>query len=122
MKPALVIRSTHTYPVYIEEDILSDVEFLSSLFKKSARLVIITDTTVYRYYGQMLEQALSVHKPLVLSFEPGDANKTRETKAMLEDRMLANGINRDACFRKFCKSGQSSLVMLFGKRVHIACC
>lgn len=97
MKPALVIRSTHTYPVYIEQDILSDVEFLSSLFKKSARLVIITDTTVYRYYGQMLEQALSVHKPLVLSFEPGDANKTRETKAMLEDRMLANGINRDAC-------------------------
>ncbi len=62
------------------------------------RLAIIADEEVARRHAGPLLEALKregLHTEL-LTFPPGEASKTRETKAGLEDRLLAAGMGRDA--------------------------
>ncbi|MFP6684062.1 MAG: iron-containing alcohol dehydrogenase, partial [Polyangiaceae bacterium] len=63
------------------------------------RAALIADLTTERLFGRQLQGALENNgvDVLALSFEPGEQHKTRETKARLEDAMLAAGLDRSSC-------------------------
>ena len=60
---------------------------------------IIGDSTVVsRHVGPLLEVLSPLARPLVVcEFPPGEAHKTRATKAALEDRLLEHGLDRRCC-------------------------
>eukprot|EP00421_Protoceratium_reticulatum_P068898 CAMPEP_0168405586 /NCGR_PEP_ID=MMETSP0228-20121227/25216_1 /TAXON_ID=133427 /ORGANISM="Protoceratium reticulatum, Strain CCCM 535 (=CCMP 1889)" /LENGTH=395 /DNA_ID=CAMNT_0008419215 /DNA_START=57 /DNA_END=1241 /DNA_ORIENTATION=+ len=72
---------------------------------KPAVVVIISDKTVYGHHGERLIKAFAgagIAKEgsggprlLTYAFEPGESSKSRETKAEIEDFMLANRCARD---------------------------
>lgn len=56
------------------------------------RVVVITDTNVEKLFAPQFE-----HLDLkIFSFPPGEASKTRETKAMLEDNLMSHNFGRDS--------------------------
>lgn len=61
----------------------------------TGRLVVVSDTTVWSIHGSALEASLKACAPaldvLIWTVAPGEASKTRATKAALEDFMLAHG-------------------------------
>lgn len=61
--------------------------------------VVISDHTTRRLFADELAEGLSADGVPVLActFAPGEHQKTRATKAAIEDRMLAAGIDRAAC-------------------------
>ena len=63
------------------------------------RFALITDSTVEKLYAEPILRRLREAglEGEVFSFPAGEKSKTRETKADLEDRMLAAGYRRD-CF------------------------
>ena len=69
----------------------------SGILGKSKKIALITDSTVMELYGKKAEEAikqagLSVNTYV---FPAGEKSKTRATKEMLEDAMLADGLKRD---------------------------
>ena len=63
------------------------------------RFALITDSTVEKLYaGEIREKLLEAgFEGEIFTFPAGEKSKTRETKAEIEDRMLAAGYRRD-CF------------------------
>jgi len=63
------------------------------------RFALITDSTVEKLYAQAVREKLleAGFEGEIFAFPAGEKNKTRETKAEIEDRMLAAGYRRD-CF------------------------
>ena len=63
------------------------------------RFALITDTTVETLYAEGIRERLleAGLEGEIFSFPAGEQHKTRETKAEIEDRMLAAGYRRD-CF------------------------
>ena len=80
-----------------------DLSPTGSLKKSSSsKLVIITDTNVWKWHGNRLMNALekagaATPKPLIYILEPGEGSKSRATKEKVEDFMLSNRCLRD-CF------------------------
>lgn len=74
-------------------------EVVSYLKKQNkSKYVIITDSIVKRFHGdillaKMLRQNLHT---FLISFKAGEANKTRETKANIEDKMFKEKCGRDS--------------------------
>ena len=62
-------------------------------------LVVIGDSHTLPLFGQPIVERLAhrVTQSLCLQFEAGDQHKTRETKARLEDEMLAKHLDRSTC-------------------------
>lgn len=63
------------------------------------RIALVADEKVASLYAHEALQALNaagVHKVTLFTFPAGEIYKTRETKAKLEDDMLAAGFNRDS--------------------------
>ncbi len=76
------------------------MEIIEELWSPDSRqAVIIGDSNVVALYGKRLAALISplVGRLAVYDFEPGEINKTRRTKEMLEDRMLADGFTRETC-------------------------
>ncbi|MBI5526400.1 MAG: 3-dehydroquinate synthase [Deltaproteobacteria bacterium] len=65
--------------------------------RRWSRAAIVGDRTVIRLFGARVrrEVAALAGEPLLLGFAPGEKHKTRRTKAMLEDRLLAARFPRD---------------------------
>lgn len=63
------------------------------------RFALITDSNVEKLYAEAIRDRLAEagFEGKIFAFPAGEKNKTRETKAALEDRMLAAGYRRD-CF------------------------
>lgn len=61
-------------------------------------VVVVADARVHGLYGDGVLSCLrSAGKdPLLVTFPPGESNKTRKTKARIEDRMLRARVGRDA--------------------------
>ena len=62
------------------------------------RICLIADRRVFRFYGHRLVGELQRLKrsPVIVTFPAGERSKTRQTKAAIEDRMLAEGLGRDS--------------------------
>jgi 3-dehydroquinate synthase len=60
---------------------------------------IVADQTVERLYAEAVEHALEPVAGRVVrcSFPAGEASKSRETKARIEDELLGAGLGRDGC-------------------------
>lgn len=90
-----------SYPVEtgfaLETKLVEDLQ--NGLIGNIKKLAIITDSNVKDLYAEkictlLVEAGYDVN---IFAFEAGEKSKTRETKAMIEDRMLAKGYRRDCC-------------------------
>lgn len=68
-------------------------EFKEKLLLYGRRIAIITDENVGAIYGERLKKHLNSE---IVIFPGGEANKTRETKAQIEDELFALGLGRDS--------------------------
>ncbi len=91
------VNLAESYSIYLGAGILKEALFLQTCRAYAGKIVILSDSNVSTLYETLLETLLAEFKPLCLSFPAGEAFKTRETKAMLEDKMQAAGCNRDTC-------------------------
>lgn len=93
--------------VLIAGGILTEIpERLLTSGLKPAVFVIVSDKTVLGHYGDKLVAAFasagvtmeagSSPRLLTYAFEPGESSKNRDTKAAIEDFMLANRCTRDS--------------------------
>ena len=66
--------------------------------KKAAKYIIITDSNVKKFHGDNLLKEMLAEKlsTILISFKAGEASKTRETKAFVEDKMLESKCGRDS--------------------------
>ncbi len=79
----------------LEEKLLADLK--DGLFEGRKRLALITDSNVKGLYGERLQSMLSEagFQAELFVFPAGEQQKTRETKARLEDELLEKGFRRD---------------------------
>lgn len=90
-----------SYPIEIGfelmDQLLQDIQ--NGLVGGIRKFAVITDSTVKELYAEPIAQRLQGAGYLVnvFVFPAGEKSKTRETKAMLEDAMLAKEYRRDCC-------------------------
>ena len=102
LRPRLSVRfrgpSGGTYPVFVGSGILRHLPRILSRLAPAHRYFLITDSTVARLYGRAIHSSLRKAglKADLLVVPAGERSKTRESKARLEDRMLALGGGRDS--------------------------
>jgi 3-dehydroquinate synthase len=81
----------------LEQKLVADLQ--NGLVGNIQKFAVITDTVVKDLYAQhicdLLKEAGFLAELFV--FEAGEKSKTRATKEMLEDAMLARGYRRDCC-------------------------
>ncbi len=85
--------------VLIGSGFLFEKDFPHRIQLLGKRFVIITTTQVSTLWGQKLhshlkEAGLDI---ALISFEGGEQNKSRETKAFIEDQLVMQGYGRDTC-------------------------
>ena len=101
MDTQITVNLAPPYPITIGAGLLKKTLFAEICKTTASRLAVITDSTVNRLYKQqfqdILQSILSKGEILFLEFPAGERHKTRETKQLLEDKMLAAGCNRDTC-------------------------
>ncbi len=92
----LISGTTATsYSIRIGTDLLK--ELLTMLPKNKRMAVIITDHIVKKHYAISIERSLKQagYKTLLLSCPAGEQSKNGRTKSRLEEKMLAQGCDRD---------------------------
>ncbi len=97
------------YPLYVEAGLLEVLPALAARHLGSRPTALICDATVARLYLDWLKGEPSPWRPRdstcadqppggwpdPLTFEPGEASKSRRTWAMLTDQLLDRGLGRD---------------------------
>lgn len=79
----------------LQEQLVSDLK--NGLLPGVSRYAVITDSNVLPLYGKPICDRLNAAglPAELLAFPAGEQSKTRETKAWLEDELLAGGFRRD---------------------------
>jgi 3-dehydroquinate synthase len=89
-----------SYDIEIGMDLFSRLtaDLSSGLLGEVSKYALITDSNVEKLYAPDLEKQLTAagFDAHLLSFTAGEASKTRETKARLEDRMIELRFGRDS--------------------------
>ena len=85
----IVASCTNEYPIHIGSNLLNKSDF------KKNRLVLIADANVADLHGQKFLDCLAGNVELYLKVTPGEESKTRTTKQVLEDKLLAKNLGRD---------------------------
>jgi len=82
------------------DDLIANPNFFSQIKELAKTFVIFCDKNVKKTYGDQLLNSFKKAslKTLLISFEPGEQNKTRETKAYLEDELFKHNIKKDSLF------------------------
>jgi 3-dehydroquinate synthase len=90
-----------SYDIEIGRDLLEDLvqDLKDGLVKGRAKYAIITDTECEALFGRTLLERLHNEglEVQLFSFAAGEQSKTRGTKQVLEDELLAAGFGRDSC-------------------------
>lgn len=81
----------------LEDRLIEDLQ--NGLVGKIHKFAVITDSIVKELYADALVQKLkdAGYQADLFVFPEGEKSKTRETKAWIEDAMLAKGYRRDCC-------------------------
>ena len=81
----------------LEDKLISDLK--GGLAGNIHKFAIVTDSIVKELYAEKILAKLTEagFQADLFVFEAGEKQKTRETKAMVEDAMLAKGYRRDCC-------------------------
>ncbi|MFA6037165.1 MAG: 3-dehydroquinate synthase [Legionellales bacterium] len=95
----LQINTQHKYVIDFIPNLLNNMALPDYCKKLASKIVIITDDNVNALYGEKIKNLLAqTGLPVfLLSFPAGENHKTRETKALIEDQMLAQQCMRDTC-------------------------
>src|SRR5213594_3739534 len=100
VKLRVAISEQHdaSYDIVIGRGLLADLPAFVKAACPASRYVVITDSHVAKLYGKQVMARFHDAKLQVelLEFPSGEWNKTRETWALLSDRMLAAQIGRDS--------------------------
>lgn len=82
---------------HLENKLVSDIQ--NGLVENTQKFAIITDSIVKDLYAGNLAKLLleAGYQTDLFVFEAGEKSKTRQTKANIEDAMLAKGYRRDCC-------------------------
>ena len=82
---------------HLEEKMIEDLK--NGLVGKIHKFAVITDSIVKDLYADNICHMLQAagYEAQLFSFEAGEKSKTRKTKEMVEDAMLAGGFRRDCC-------------------------
>ena len=96
LKVVLKKKIDSSYPIIIEEGILTRIPKLLASRHPGAHVIIIADSVTSRLFGKRLSAGLRAHKfrVLLLSVPQGERSKTRAYKASLEEKMLKAGCDR----------------------------
>lgn len=72
-------------------------KILPHLIYQKGRIVIVTDTNVADLYAEAFCKELQELKPdtILLKIPPGEGSKSRETKEILEDKLIEAGVSRN---------------------------
>lgn len=90
----LTIRTTPSYSLYIAPGLLNHSLVQSTCRALARRWAIVSDEQVAPLYAELIQQQLPDASLFTLS--SGEQNKTRETKAYLEDQLLHAGYGKDS--------------------------
>lgn len=95
----LNINTKPSYSIEFKQNLLQTDTLVNFCQNIAKQLVIISDESVASLYGHTLKVLLekSGYPVHLFTFPPGEHFKTRETKAKLEDDMLAQHCMRDTC-------------------------
>jgi len=87
-----------SYDIVIKEGALGSIPRDLGEAALAHRLAIVTDSNVAPLYGEKLLSGLEGVglTPLLITFPAGEKHKSRETKALIEDRMLEAKFGRDS--------------------------
>ncbi len=98
IKVNLIKTEDNSYDILIKEGVIAELAHYLKNVKMAYRFAIITDDTVKALYGGKLQKDLLAHglNSELIAFPAGEKNKSRETKAWIEDRMLENNFARDS--------------------------
>ncbi|MFC1742719.1 3-dehydroquinate synthase [Candidatus Riflebacteria bacterium] len=99
MHESLRVNLGNGYSIWTGTGFLEESCIVDFCKKQANFFVIITDSNLVALYGNTLQKRFKKSELLchLLSFSGGDANKTRKTKQMLEDRMFSLKCGRDTC-------------------------
>lgn len=90
-----------SYDIEIGYELMNQVieDIDTGLVGKMKKFALITDTNVVDLYAKPLSDKLvkAGYTVEIFVLEAGEKSKTRETKAQIEDAMLAKGFRRDCC-------------------------
>lgn len=83
--------------IHITDSLLEDDALVSSIKKLASHFVLLTDSTIAPLVlPSLLEKLASLHPHFtVLTLPSGEKNKSRETKAWIEDQLLERHLGRD---------------------------
>src|SRR5689334_3535416 len=95
----LSVNLAESYNIYISNKLLQTDLLSDYCIKLKKNLVIITDSNLENSLGKYLQNRLHQKnlKTDLLSFPAGEIHKTRETKQILEDKLLSKNYGRDTC-------------------------
>lgn len=81
----------------LQDQLITDIK--NGLVGKIKKFALITDSTVRGLYADDMEKRLKEegYQAEIFEFPAGEKSKTRKTKEVLEDAMLAKGYRRDCC-------------------------
>src|SRR5437870_5023340 len=98
LRVAISEQRDASYDIVIGRGLLADLPAFVKAACPAGRYVVITDSHVAKLYGKQVMARFHDAKLQVesLEFPAGERNKTRETWALLSDRMLAAHIGRDS--------------------------
>jgi len=88
-----------TYHIIIEQGMFKSDAFVSYLSPLGQRFAIVTSDNLKSHFGEPLQKALKEKgwQAHLFTFPSGEHYKSRETKQLIEDQMLAAGLGRDTC-------------------------
>ena len=95
----LTIKASSPYPIYIGQQLLMQPLLADTIKALHKRVVLITDSNVATLLASSYQAYFNTHGIHTehLTFPAGENHKTRETKALLEDALLAKSYGRDTC-------------------------
>src|SRR6266699_1892445 len=98
LRVAISEQRDASYDIVIGRGLLADLPAFVKAACPAGRYVVITDSHVAKLYGKQVMARFHAAKLPVesLEFPAGERNQTRETWALLSDRMLAAQIGRDS--------------------------
>jgi 3-dehydroquinate synthase len=89
-----------SYDIEIGEDLFDQIprDLRANILPGASRIAIITDGAVRLRYGERILVRLRSEgiDAAIFDFAPGEKHKTRETKAALEDALIASRFGRDS--------------------------
>lgn len=97
-----ITKKQHVVQLYIGKDLFINNDLWQKIIDQSSSIVLITDTNVYRYYRNFINELTELTPHILVYIIPaGEASKSRAMKEKLEDELLKAHIDRNSSIVAF---------------------